>query len=58
MKTFQASEKQRPTLQVTPTVDRFGKITFIVNYQKNDGSFDRVGFSKMTSVVDFIDTNF
>ena len=58
MKTFQHCEHKKPTIEVHSAVDRFGKVFFIVKFQKSDGSYDSVAFSSMSSVIDFFQTNF
>lgn len=58
MKTFALTERQRPIVAVVPRVDKIGNVTLVVEYQENDGTFNRVGFKSMSSIIDFISTNF
>lgn len=48
----------KPILALETRSDKLGNIFFYVEYLTNDGSYQYVTFEKMTSVIDFINSNF
>lgn len=51
-------ETLKPILQVSTVVDKLGDIWYSVEYQDNDTKVCQCRFKKMTSVIDFISSNF
>lgn len=58
MRSFWRAERQKAVLLVTPCVDRLGIMRLCVEFQENSGDFSSIYFKNMSSVVDFIETNF
>lgn len=52
------SERLSPILDVTSVVDRLGNIYYSIEYKDNDNKMCCCRFKNMSSVVDFISSNF